>query len=369
MKVTFLSDNLSQKISFLNHAVSQRGQLPILSNFLIEAKAGKLIISATDLEIGIITTIAVKVEEEGKITIPAKNFSDLLQNLENQKLTLSLDENTLNLKGEKIKASFQTMPSEDFPKLYEEKGEEILSIKKQEIENYLSRVVFSAAISDTSRPALSGVLLDKDKNEVLLVATDGHRLSLQKNVFKTKEELKEPLVVPSRVIREITLIKEEDDILKVFVAKNSNQILFSMGETILVGRLIDDTYPEYEKIIPTDFSTKIEVAKQELEKAIKICSIFARETANIVKFSIEKNKLTVSANAPSVGEDSVEVEAKTTGEENEIAFNAKYLLDVLSAIDKNELVFEMNGPLNPGVFKIKEDNSFLHLIMPIRVQD
>jgi len=368
MKVTFLSDNLSKKISFLNHAVSLRGQLPILSNFLIEAKRGKLILSATDLEIGISSEVSVNVEEEGKITIPAKNFSDLLQNLENQKITIFLEGNTLNLKGEKIKASFQTMPSEDFPKLYEEKGEEILSIKKQEIENYLSRVVFSAAISDSSRPALSGVLLDKDKNEVLLVATDGHRLSLQKNVFKTKEELKKPLVVPSRVIRELTLIKEEDDLLKIFVAEKNNQILFSMGETILVGRLIDDIYPEYEKIIPTDFSTKLEASKEEVEKAIKICSIFARETANIVKFSIGKNKLTISANAPSVGEDAVEVTAITSGEENEIAFNAKYLLDVLGAIDKNELIFEMNGPLNPGVFKIKEDNSFLHLIMPIRVE-
>lgn len=367
MKITFLSDNLQGKISFLNHAVSTRGQLPILSNFLLQAKNGKLTISATDLEIGISSSIPVNIEEEGETTIPAKNFSDILTNLTNQKITLSLDGETLNLTGEKVKASFQTMPAEDFPKLYEEKGEEIISAQKTDIEEYISRTVFSAAI-DSSRPALSGVLLDKDKDEVILVATDGYRLSLQKNVFKTSEGLTKPLVVPARIIKELLSIKEESNIVKIYVSEKNNQIIFLQNETVLVGRLIDAEYPDYEKIIPSEFATKTEIEKERLQNAIKICSVFARETANIIKFTIEKNKLIVSANSPSVGEDVVEVDAKTTGEENEIAFNAKYLLDLLSAVNCETLVFEMNGPLNSGVFRIKGDNSFLHLIMPIRVQ-
>jgi DNA polymerase-3 subunit beta len=367
MKITFLSNNLQNKISFLNHAVSTRGQLPILSNFLLEAKNGKLFISATDLEIGISSSLPVNIEKEGKITIPAKNFSDLLSNLENQKITLTLEGETLNLTGEKVKASFQTMPADDFPKLYEEKGEEVINIKKSEIEEYFLRVVFSAAI-DSSRPALSGVLIDKDKEGTLLVATDGYRLSLQKNVFKAKEGLNKALVVPARVIKELLSIKEDDENVKFFVSEKNNQILFTQGETSLVGRLIEAEYPNYEKIIPTDFNTKTEVSREALQNAIKICSVFARETANIIKFSIDKNKIIVSANSPSVGEDTVEIEAKTIGEENEIAFNAKYLLDVLSAVTEESLVFEMTGPLNPGVFKIKGNDSFLHLIMPIRVQ-
>jgi DNA polymerase-3 subunit beta len=152
------------------------------------------------------------------------------------------------------------------------------------------------------------------------------------------------------------------------VSEKNNQILFSQGETSLVGRLIEAEYPNYEKIIPTEFNTKTEVAREALQNAIKICSVFARETANIIKFSIDKNKIIVSANSPSVGEDTVEIEAKTSGEENEIAFNAKYLLDVLAAVNEENLIFEMTGPLNPGVFKIKGNDSFLHLIMPIRVQ-
>jgi DNA polymerase-3 subunit beta len=367
MKITFLSDNLQKKISFLNHAVSSRGQLPILSNFLLEAKDGKLIISATDLEIGISSSIPVNIETEGRTTIPAKNFSDLLTNLGSQKITLHLDGDTLTLKGEKINASFQTMPAEDFPKLYEEKGEELTTLKKTEIEENVLRVVFAAA-QDSNRPALSGILLDDDKNMVTMVATDGVRLSLQKNVFKTKEGLKKPIVVPARIIRELLSIKEDEGVVRVFISEENNQILFAQGETTLVGRLIGAEYPDYEKIIPAQFETKTDLNREQLLNAIKICTVFARETANIIKFTLKKDKLIVSANSPSVGEDNVEVEAKTIGEENEIAFNAKYLLDVLTGVNKEELVFEMTGPLNPGVFKIKDDDSFLHLIMPIRVQ-
>lgn len=368
MKIAFLSDALSDKISFLNHGVSQRGQLPILSNFLLSARSGKLTISATDLEIGIETTIPVSVEKEGKITVPAKNFSDLFSNLKSQKITLTLEGQTLKLEGEKVKASFQTMPAEDFPSLYEEKGEELVSVKKQTIEEQVSRVVFASAI-DSTRPALSGILLENQKNEAVLVATDGYRLSLQKNVFRANAELKKPIVIPARLIREMLLLKDAGSDIKIFVLQKNNQIIFSQTDTVLVGRLIDASYPEYEKIIPTDFATKTQVNKDELLNAIKICTVFARETANIIKISVEKDKIVISANSPSVGEDSVELEAKTSGEENEIAFNAKYLLDFLSAINKEDLVFEMTGPLNPGVFKIKGDDSYLHLVMPIRVQD
>jgi DNA polymerase-3 subunit beta len=304
MKITFLSDNLQKKISFLNHAVSSRGQLPILSNFLLEAKDGKLIISATDLEIGISSSIPVNIETEGKTTIPAKNFSDLLTNLGSQKITLHLDGETLTLKGEKINASFQTMPAEDFPKLYEEKGEELTTLKKTEIEENVLRVVFAAA-QDSNRPALSGILLDDDKNMVTMVATDGVRLSLQKNVFKTKEGLKKPIVVPARIIRELLSIKEDEGVVRVFISEENNQILFAQRETTLVGRLIGAEYPDYEKIIPAQFETKTDLNREQLLNAIKICTVFARETANIIKFTLKKDKLIVSANSPSVGEDNV----------------------------------------------------------------
>jgi DNA polymerase-3 subunit beta len=154
----------------------------------------------------------------------------------------------------------------------------------------------------------------------------------------------------------------------VYISKESSQILFEQGETLLIGRLIDGTFPNYEKIIPTDFSANIQFDREEMLKAVKICSIFARDSANIIKLSLSKNQILVSSKSPSLGENTVTVDATLKGEENEIAFNSRYLIDVLSGITDKELVFEMTGPLNPGVFKIKDDNSYLHLIMPVRLQ-
>lgn len=367
MLVSLLSDNLSKKISFINHAVSSRPQLPILSNLLLEAKNGSLVISATDLEIGIITSVPASVEKEGKVTIPARNFVDLLSNIGSKKITLEKEGSVLKLKGEKVKASFPTSPPEEFPNLYTQKGVKYLTLIKEDVEKFIARISFCAAM-DSGRPALSGILFEGSKTGINLVSTDSYRLSYQKTPLKADKDLQKPVVIPARIIREMVFLKDDGD-LDFFVSSESNQIVISQGETILVGRLIDAEYPPYGKIIPTDFGTKTQFSREDLLSAIKICSVFARETANIIKLSVEKEKIVVSANDSVAGDDQVEVDAKTTGENNEIAFNAKYLVDVLSTLSEEELTFEMNGPLNPGVFRIKDDPSFLHLIMPIRVQE
>lgn len=369
MKAALLAENLQKKISFLNHAISSRSQLPILSNFLIETKKGKLKISATDLEIGIITHVPANVAEEGSVTVPAKTFSELVMNVGEGKVELLLSDKALKFKGNKVEAVFQTMPAEDFPKIHEGKGDEVARIAKEEIDKEFSRIVFSAA-QDGGRPALSGVLINQDMKDFTVVATDGYRLSLRRGLSAGgKKGESVSMLVPARVIRELFSIKDEGEYVSVLVSNESNQIIFSQGETVLVGRLIEAEYPAFEKILPASFSTSSSFGKAALLSAVKICSVFARDTANIVKFSIEKDRVIVSANTPSVGENKVEIEAKIEGEENEIAFNARYLLDFLGNIDDEDLIFEMNGPLNPGVFKIKGNPNFLHLIMPIRVQE
>jgi len=368
MKAFFLVENLQKKLTFLNHAVSGRNQLPILSNYLLETKKGKLIISATDLEIGIVSSVPAKVETEGTVTVPAKTFSDLVSNMSEGKAEISLKDSNLYLTGGKVEAVFQTSPADDFPRIFEDKGIQIASLKKEAIEKDFQKVVFAAS-QDGGRPALSGLLIKKEKKGFSLVATDGYRLSLKTSVSIGKGEGGfEKILVPSRVIRELLAIKEESQDIEISISKKTNQILFFLADTVLVGRLIEAEYPAYEKIIPSQSSTKVEFDREKMQNAVRICSVFARETANIIRFSLKKDKIFVSANTPSVGEDKVEVEAKIAGGENEIAFNARYLLDVLSSLQEDELIFEMTGPLSPGVFRIKNDPTFLHLIMPIRVQ-
>jgi len=370
MKVTVLSENLQKKISYLNHAISSRTDLPILLNILIEAQNGILRISSTDLEIGIQTQLAAEIEEEGATTIPAKTFSELINSLPNERITLTTTDNSVTIESKKTKSSFQTIPASDYPKLYEEKGETIAKINFTDLKRDASMVVFSAS-TDTARPALSGILVKKEGNGFLLVGTDGYRLSLKHHVVtgsETTAKDEETIIIPARVLREVLSVRDDATDVLIHVATGSNQVMFEMGDTLLVGRLIEAEFPNYERIIPSDHNSRIFFDREELLKAVKICSIFAREAANIIKFSLKNDKMIVSSQTPSLGENTVEVEAKLTGEENEIAFNARYLLDVLSGIPQSELSLEMTGPLNPGVFKLKDDASFLHLIMPIRIQ-
>lgn len=379
MKIQLQTDILQKKLLFVNRAISTKSQLPILLHLLLETKENTLQISATDLEIGIQVSIPAVIEEEGSITVPAKMFSELIASLPVEKITLQVVNNQLEVTSKKTKTMFQTSKKDDFPKLFEEKGEEIATIKNSVLKESLSAVVFAASF-DAVKPALTGVLISKELHDArqsfLLVATDGYRLSLKKTlsedvIQKTNEQqdkLDKGILVPARVLREVLGIKDDDKQIVICISAKSNQILFYNDDTLLVGRLIEANFPNYEKIIPQDYETQGFFDREELQKAVKICSIFARETANIVKLSLKKDKIIVSANTPSVGENTVEVEARIKGEENEIAFNAKYLLDLCSNTDKNNMMIEMTGPLNPGVFKIENDESFLHIIMPIRVQ-
>lgn len=371
MKLTLRTDNLQKKLSFINHAISSKNDLPILLNILLSAKNGILTLSSTDLEIGIYTTLPVEVEEEGSITVPAKTFSELINSLSQETLTIETKEKSLMVNSKKTKSSFQTIPAEDFPKLFEEKGEILAKLSAKDLHTDFSCVIFASSL-EAARPALSGILIRQEGKGFLLVATDGYRLSLKKTEMLGVQEVvtqeEKSVIIPARVFREVLSLKEADEVT-IYIAKNSNQVIFELGETIIIGRLIEAEFPSFAKIIPSDFSLQINFDREELLKAVKICSIFARDSANIIKLSCKQEKIVVSSQATTAGENTVEVEAHLQGEENEIAFNARYLLDVLSNIEQNELVFEMTGPLNPGVFKVKDDASFLHLIMPIKVQN
>jgi len=376
MKLSLLTDNLQKKLLFINHAISPKSQLPILSHVLLETREETLSLSATDLEIGIETTIPAEILEEGSTTIPAKLFSELINNLPQEKISLETNNGSLIITSKKTKSVLQTMKHDDFPTLFEEKGEEIFTIKPDILQKNFHMIVFAASM-ETTRPALSGVYMKQSDEGIVFVATDGYRLSLKTMnptdasafvpLSGTTADKHEPMLIPARVIREILSLKEEDD-MHLFVSDQNNQVLFSQNNTVLVGRLIEAEFPNYQKIIPTDASARISFDREELQKAVKVCALFARESANIIKLAIKQDRIIVSSKSPSLGENTVEVEASLKGEENEIAFNGKYLTDVLANLQEEHLVFEMTGPLNPGVFKIENDNSFLHLIMPIRTQ-
>ncbi len=294
MKVHLLSEQLQKRLSFLNHAVSTKSQLPILLNFLLETKDNELTISATDLEIGIQTKLKAEGSENGGITVPAKLFSELIASLPTEKISLETKGELLIVSSKKTRSTFQTIAKDEFPSLYQELGEKIHTFSKEVIEKELAKIVFSAS-TDVTRPALSAVLMKKESSDsLILVATDGYRLSLKRFTLSTDQkavkELEKPLLIPSRAMREIIGIKEETDGVTLYISKTSNQVLFTQGGTTVVARLIEAEFPNYDRIIPTESATHVEFDRQELQKAVKTCSIFARETANIIKIAIKKSK-------------------------------------------------------------------------------
>lgn len=379
MRLRVLSESLQKKLPFLNHAVSSKSQLPILLNIALSASGGFLTLQTTDLEIGIYIQIETIIEEEGEITVPAKIFSELIASLPQEEITFQTTGTKLEVLSKKTKSVFQTIPKEEFPALFKEKGKEVATIASKSMQEDFAKVVFSASL-DTTRPALSGILIKKEqfggeangKAGFLLVATDGYRLSLKhhkpQQMQQWQETEEKTILIPSRVLKELLAMKEEGTTITLFISEENNQVLFSQGATVLVGRLIEGQYPPYQKIIPSDFETRVSFSREAMQKAVKVCSVFARDTANIMKLSLRKEEIIVSANSPQLGENTVSVEAKMSGEENDIAFNGRYLHDFFSNITEEQIIFEMTGPLNPGVFKIENDDSFLHLIMPIRVQ-
>lgn len=372
MKVTCLQENLSKGLLTTNRIISSKSQLPILGNILISAENNQLKLSATNLETGINSWVGAKVEEEGGLAIPARTLTELVASLPAGKVSLEAEADLLRISCGGFKASLNGFSAKDFPVVSSSKEGEKLSLSTNSFVEAVSQVVFAAA-QDEGRPALAGVKWTSDKEKLTLAATDGYRLSIKKITLKN-DLFGEGLILPARALVEAVHIaqekekKEEKPEISIFFSPAENQVNFSFQDVEITSRLIEGDFPDFSKIIPQSYSTKVLLDKDAVLKGTRVASVFARDSANIIRWEIKKGRLTMSANSPQVGENTSEIEVKTDGEEGEIAFNFRFLLDLLNAVKDEEIIFEMSGPLNPGVFKSASDDSFLHIIMPVRVQ-
>jgi len=390
MKLSCLQENLHKGVSSVSRSVASRPQLPVLGNILISTDNGRLRLSATNLETGMNQWIGAKVEKEGSFTVPSRVFLEFVSSLPKEKVELSLLENQLFVKSGGYEATFNGIPASEFPPLpaFPEKPQVLFDPLL--FSSAISRVSFSAA-TDEGRPILTGVLLKFSGKELTFVATDGYRLSMVKienpNFLadKDKKENKETkIILPARSLFEVTRVIEESfsqdkekkpgkaqtekEDLAFALLSSGNQAMFSYSSCQIITQLIGGEFPAYEKIIPSSSSCSITIPTEDLLKSVKMASIFARDSANIIRFKIEKDKMIVSANTPQVGTNKSEIDIKGEGDGEEIAFNSRYLLDFLNVVGSGEIIFETSGALSPGVFKPASDNSYLHIIMPVRVQ-
>lgn len=363
MKIEVLQEQLLSGFMVVGRAVAARAQLPVLSHILIEAKSEGLVLSATDLEIGIKVSVSAKVIEPGVVAVPAKMFIEFLSSLNPGKVELSLEKETLILSAPGYRGKFQTMPSEEFPMIASVSPEsEIATLEAGALSTAVARVVFAAA-KDSLRPVLTGVLWELSKKSIRLVATDGFRLAVEEIMVETKSE-KATLLVPSRVVMEVVRLAGEASVT-VGHLRETSQIYFKVGETLVVSQLLSGNFPDYGKILPKEFTTEVTVSKSELLQAIKATHIFARDNSNMVRWQVSDGKLVLLSNSPERGECSVEVPIKLMGDDLEIIFNAKYVLDYLSIVEGESLWVGMGSKLSPGMIKDLGRASGQYVVMPI----
>lgn len=372
MKLQVLQENLNSGLLTASRTISSKAQLPILSNVLLKATKEGLQILATNLETGVNIKIGAKIDKEGEITIPAKIFTEIVSSLSTERIDLEVVENTLKLTTNSYQATLNGLPATEFPKFPNYSSEDLFSLPAEKLLEAINQVAFAAA-TDDSRPILTGILFELEGKDLSLVATDGYRLSLKKVEVNSPVKEKISLIIPARSLIEVSRVLEEEKekkekILKMGFTKEQNQVVFVFPEIELFSRVIEGTFPDYQKIIPNSFTTKLILDREIFSREVKVVSIFARDSANIIKFKIQKDLLEMSANSPQIGENKSSLEIKQEGEEGEIAFNFRFLQGFLSAVNVQEISLEINGPLNPGVFRGAGDDSFLHIIMPVRLQ-
>lgn len=375
MKLDILQENLKNAVGVVSRVLVTKPQMPILANILLETKDGQLILTASNLETTVTLAIGAKIETPGAFTVPGRTLGEVVAGLTAEKITLTTEENNLLIAGGKFKAKIAGLPAADFPKLTNNNEKAAVAawdFSKTDFLKIINQVSFAAALDD-GRASLTGILFKPGPDGLVLAATDGFRLSVV-SLPEVKNKDVESFLLPAKALLEIVRIMED----KISLTLVSNQVIFTTGEIKIYCRCIAGKFPEFEKIIPANSSLKIVAATEELNKAVKLAAIFARNSANIVKLKVsprgeagKSQKLKVSANAPQTGENEteMEVEIEKGGEEEfAIAFNYRYLLDFLSNINSQEFTAEFNDSLSSGVFRLPSDPNFLHLIMPVRVQ-
>ncbi|HCM37383.1 MAG: polymerase III subunit beta protein [Candidatus Gottesmanbacteria bacterium GW2011_GWB1_43_11] len=368
MHLTVLQKNLQKALSFVGKNVSSRIQLPILANVLLQTETGRLKLSSTNLETTISFWIGADIETRGEISVPSRLFGELINSFSGEKAELFVSQSTLKVICGESEATLSGIDAKEFPPLPSLGDKKNASLNKNILGEGMP-FVLSAASTDESRPLLTGAKFTKKDGKFLMVATDGYRLALKE--LKGVEGLGEGFVVSARALAEVyRLVGEENsENIDLYLSQDRNQIAFVLPEAQITTRLIEGEYPAYEKIIPSARVTQVVFQKQELMRAVKLAAVYAKESANILRLKIADKQVVISANTPQIGENKTTLNVETEGAPVEIAFNVRFLAEMLNVFPEEEVVMELNGALAPGAFKPRQDTSFLYIIMPVRVQE
>lgn len=364
MKATCLQENFIKGLNTVNRIVGKNITLPILNNILISAKTSRLTLTTTNLEIGVITKIGANVEKEGEITIPSRLLTEFVSLNTDKNINLSLDEQKLTLHSDHYNAHINGLAAADFPPVPENSQGKKIKVSFPPFLAAINSVVFSAAIDET-RPVLTSVYCQFNKNELIMAATDSYRLSEKK--IPVQSDYQGVILIPARSLLEVARsINPETAEIELIISEN--QIEFSSEQTKIVSKLLSGTFPEYQQIIPKDFKTVAEIKTKELISALKIAIAFSRENANNVSFNIfPDDKLEIVALSPQLGDNTATLKTKISGEKMSIAFNARFLVDALEIIKSEEIILKLINSSSPGLIQGLQQKDFSYVVMPLKL--
>ena len=349
--------------------VESKGAMPILSHLLISTAKDGVYIQATDLEIGVKSFLPAQILSEGAVTLNARKLFDILRELPTEEVKLKKEENDwVALQCGKSRFRLPGLAAADFPKLPEYSEDALLEFKGEALKEMIRKTFFSVS-PDETRQVLNGLLLERDGNQVNLVGTDGHRLALVKRTpLKINVPEGEDLsyLLPKKMLSELMKFLEEGDAPYSFSVKD-NHLAFIQGKQVIVSRRVEGKFPNYRQVIPTDNEIKVKVNKSALEHGLKRVALLADDKSKMVKFEIRKGGITLVSDTTELGAANEEIPVDYDGEDMFIGLNARYVLDILAAVDQEDVVLNLKDENHSCLVTVDKDEDYLCIVMPMRL--
>jgi DNA polymerase-3 subunit beta len=378
MKLSCLQENLSRGLGIVSRAVATRATLPITQNVLLSTDQSMLKLSATNLEIAITTWVGAMIEEEGAITVPARLLSEFVNSLPSDRIDLELPPGggALQLTCGRAEARVHGTDASEFPPIPTVEDGVAAKIDPQVLRSAISRVTFAAA-TEESRPVLTGVEVKLEGQQFTLAAADGFRLAVQHGTLSQPVDSEIKVIVPARTLNELNrLLGDQEEPVEIMMTPARGQVLFRVPGIELVSQLLQGSFPNYDQLIPKDYQTRAVFDLPTLLRATRTAAIFARDGSNIIRVQMVPDgdagtpgKAIISARSEEVGDNQDEVDAESLeGGEAKIAFNSRYLQDVLQVLERGKVALETKTPSSPGVFKPTDSDDYIHVVMPMFVQ-
>jgi len=365
MKASIQTKEILDAVQKVQSVVSTKSTLSILSNILIETVDNALVFTATDLQVGMRCKAEGRVKKEGASTIPAKTLFAILRELPEGEVSLDItDKDVASITCGESFFKILGISKEEFPKLPEFLEKESFTLSQPLLKDMLRKTVYAVSRED-NRYALMGMYFIIAKQVLTLVSTDGRRLSKMTAELGADVKLKRDFIVPLKAVEELQHMLADDGDLRIFLSKN--QVAFQLDKVLLVSRLIDGTFPDYDRVIPESSTQKAELDRREFLHIVRRAALLTTDQANLVRLSFANAQLVMTSSSPEIGEARVSMPAKYDGKGLEIAFNPDFLKDVLNSMDEEVVTLEMSDALSPGV--VRGESPFLHVLMPMRLQD